>query len=316
MSVHQTETRPLTVAICTYNRASYLEKALASLASQTANPSTFEVIVVDNASTDATPQVVVRWQQACPAPIRYVREERLGLSYARNRALAETASPYIAYLDDDAIATAGWVASLLSSFMEREPRPQAVGGPIKPIWEAPRPEWLPDGLLGYLTVLERPVPSKHFRFEEELIFGANMAFERSVLQELGGFDPSLGRVGTNLLSGEEILVMRQLRRRGAVGYFNADAVVHHHVSASRLTKSWFYNRVYWGGMSYSVVAMRLESMSLLQRAWTAVKLIRSHLYRDKVWRALPGIGDERSRFGARCRALNAFSAAFGYLRFR
>ena len=100
--------RPLlTVAICTHNRAPYLDKALASLLRQTADAASFEILVVDNASTDDTRSVVER-SRALRPDIRYVHEARLGLSHARNRAIAETGTPVIAFLDDDAIASHPW----------------------------------------------------------------------------------------------------------------------------------------------------------------------------------------------------------------
>jgi glycosyltransferase involved in cell wall biosynthesis len=92
----------LAVVIATHNRASYLEKALDALSAQTLPSHTFEVIVVDNASTDATREVVSGRIRAS-RNLRYLPEPRLGASVARNAGWQATSAPYIAFLDDDAI---------------------------------------------------------------------------------------------------------------------------------------------------------------------------------------------------------------------
>jgi glycosyltransferase involved in cell wall biosynthesis len=303
---------PLTVAICTHNRASYLALALQSLWVQTAPASDFQVLVVDNASTDATPTVVELARSARP-DIRYVREDKLGLSHARNRAIAETFTPCIAFLDDDAIAAPAWVERLVHCFTQVTPRPAAVGGPIHPIWEAPRPPWLADCLLGYLTVLERR-GSSHLDLGKQPIFGANMAFDRQALVDVGGFSTALGRIGDRLLSGEEMLLLRQLHARGACGNYDEEASVRHHVAASRLTKDWFYRRIYWDGMSTALVNIELQRLHGARRLLTALRDLRSHLVRGRVWETLPGVGDPRSRFGARCRTLAALCRTLGYFK--
>jgi glycosyltransferase involved in cell wall biosynthesis len=303
---------PITVAICTHNRAAYLGLALDSLLAQTARAGSFEILVVDNASTDDTPAVVERARDV-RGDIRYVREDRLGLSHARNRAIAETHSPYIAYLDDDAIASPVWVERLLHCFTQLSPPPAAVGGPIHPIWEAPRPSWLPDSLLGYLTVLERP-GSAWLDLGRQLIFGANMAFDHRTLVAVGGFSAALGRIGDRLLSGEELLLLRQLHDRGERGYYDEQASVRHHVAADRLTKEWFYRRIYWDGMSSALVNIQLQRLHGMQRLRVALRELRSHIVRGRLWQMLPGVGDAGSRFGARCRTLAALCRTLGYLK--
>jgi glycosyltransferase involved in cell wall biosynthesis len=302
----------ITVAICTHNRATYLRLALQSLLEQTAPQHRFDILVVDNASTDGTPAEVERARRA-RGDIRCVREDRLGLSHARNRAIAETRTPYIAYLDDDAIAAPRWVERLVHCFTQLSPAPAAVGGPIHPIWEAARPSWLPDSLLGYLTVLERP-GSGYLDLKRQLIFGANMAFDHRALTEVGGFSTSLGRIGNRLLSGEEMLLLAQLHARGACGYYDEQASVRHHVAANRLSKEWFYRRVYWDGMSSALVNIELQRLHGARRVAVALRELRSHVFRGRLWQMLPGIGDPSSRFGARCRTLAALCRTLGYFK--
>ena len=93
----------LSVIVCTFNRASALERCLESLRAQHADPATFEVLVIDNASPDDTRERVERYLNG-PLPCRYVFEPVQGLSHARNRGAREAAAPYVTYLDDDAVS--------------------------------------------------------------------------------------------------------------------------------------------------------------------------------------------------------------------
>jgi len=303
----------MTAVICTHNRAAYLAKALDSLLVQTAAQSTFRILVLDNGSSDTTRDVLEEALRRRP-DVRCVREERLGLSIARNRAIAETATPYIAFLDDDAIASPLWVERLLQCFTRLSPRPVAVGGPIQLLWEAPRPEWLPDSLLGYLGRMERSGGSGYLDLGRQPIFGGNMAFDRRVLLDVGGFNVALGRVGKRLLSGEEIMLQQQLHERGAIGYYDEQASVKHHVMADRLSKPWFYRRIYWDGMSRARINIEMHRLHGSRRLMKALRDLRSHALRGHLWQMLPGIGDQSSRFGARCRTLAVLSQALGYMR--
>jgi glycosyltransferase involved in cell wall biosynthesis len=301
----------LTIALCTYNRAPMLQLALDSLRMQTLPRSEFEILVIDNASTDDTAAVVETALRG-GLPLRYVLESELGLSHARNRAVGECRSPYIAFLDDDAIAHPGWAAALLSSF-GLTPRPAAVGGPILPIWEIDRPAWLSDALCGCLTILEGDRPSGYLATEHDpQIFGANMAMDHRILAAHGGFDPSLGRVGTRLLSGEEVLLFRRMQRAGQPLYFNAQAIVRHHVPKERLTKAWMYQRHVWGGVSLGVTETRFHGYRAHQRLWRVLKLLRVLPLREHV-RGLFDLRDPQHRFASRCLTLMELARLYGLL---
>lgn len=90
----------LSIIVCTCNRAAFLQRCLDALIAQSVPETAYEVLVVDNNSTDETASVVARMLPRHPH-LRYVREEHQGLSYARNRGMRETASPWVAYVDDD-----------------------------------------------------------------------------------------------------------------------------------------------------------------------------------------------------------------------
>ena len=267
----------ITAVICTHNRSGYLKKALNSLYDQSLSADRYEIIVVDNASADDTRAVVESIEAeraALGRQMRYVYEAALGLSNARNTALAETQGRYIAYLDDDAIAGPEWLEILLGVFDGDYPGPGCVGGRVDPIWEAPRPSWLPDGLLTYLTIVNWGDHRMSIR-KPLWVAGANMAFDTELLRQVGGFSSSLGRKGGLLLSNEETALMQQIEEIGREIVWEPSASVSHHAPPDRLTKRWFRSRARWQGISHAVLAFdamedgeqkRRERMRLLKHA--------------------------------------------------
>lgn len=237
----------ISAIICTHNRAQYLDRALESLAGQTLPLEQLEAIVVDNASTDDTSQVVKRWQSRLPN-LSYIREGRLGLSHARNTGLERSRARHVAYLDDDARAELQWLSNILRAFECVQPPPAAVGGPVRLDWEGDPPRWLPRRYWSVYTYVDHG-PHSHFTEPHEYLVGANMAFQRSVLLDAGGFDVTLGRQGGILLSGEETAVLECIRRAGHPVYYAADAAVWHTVSPDRRRRQWLWKRMFWDGAS-------------------------------------------------------------------
>ena len=258
------------VAICTHNRRTYLRLALESLVEQSLSLDCFEILVIDNGSTDRTRDEVLAIAARLPN-LRYLFESQLGLSVARNTALRECTSPFIAYLDDDAIASPCWIEDILNAFRALGPRLGCVGGRIDPIWESPRPEWLSDEMLSCLTILNLGDVSRILDPQRESVYGANMSFSCDALRKVGAFDQTLGRVGNRLLSNEEVLVQRRLARAGYATSYVPSALVQHHVLAS-VELAWFAERFFWQGVSEAVM-QQLEGLSFSSRASRAFKLV-------------------------------------------
>jgi len=237
----------ISAVVCTHNRATQLRRALASLAAQTLPADRYEIVVVDNASTDATRDLVTRELAGLPQ-LRYVFEPALGVSRARNAGWRAARAPLVAYLDDDAVAAPDWLARATSAFALLKPAPACLGGPVLPIWEAPRPAWLPDALLPYLTVLELgqgsgPMPRGKF------LYGTNSVFPRERLAEIGGYAPELGPIGRWHRSGEDTFVQKQLRDRGHLLWYEPSLRVQHLIPAARATPRWLLRRLYLEGLS-------------------------------------------------------------------
>ena len=302
----------ISAVVCTHNRADYLRQALRSLTEQTLPPAAFEIVVVDNASTDETPSVM-REATGGGVDLVGVHEGRRGLAHARNAGLRTARAPYVAYLDDDAIASPAWLRTLLDVFEGERPVPGCAGGRIDPIWEAPRPAWLGDALLPYLAIIDW-MPEPGVLDESRYLAGANVAFARAALEEVGGFSPELGRIGTRLLSNEEIAVERRLRRRGYGCYYHPAAAVSHHVPASRLEQRWFVRRFYWQGVSDAVLEMLEQERSTSRRL--ARSVVRGVLPALRRWRPGGRRAADPARFLRHCEAAHDLGYGLTLLRGR
>jgi glycosyltransferase involved in cell wall biosynthesis len=204
----------ISAIICTLNRIEYLRKAIKSLVEQTLPKECYEILIVDNGSTDGTSNVALKEFSYVPN-LRYLYEPVLGLSRARNTGWQGAIGEYVAYLDDDAIASSNWLEMILSVFETVESQTGCVGGRVVPIWKARRTPWLPAEMLSYLSIVN---PSdKPLKLEDSRnIAGTNIAFPKKILDAMGGFQTDLGRKGGKLLSNEEILLRRQLEKKDIV----------------------------------------------------------------------------------------------------
>ncbi len=254
----------VSVIISTYNRSRLLSRALMAFESQE-GVECGQIIVVDNNSTDDTEVVVQHCAELLRdvIPVTYVYEPVQGLSRARNAGITIARGEIVAFLDDDAVPHDGWLLAI-TKFFQEHPEAAAVGGPIEPEFEAPRPAWLGPGLEGYYSILDLGADSRMFP-RNRFPFGANMALRRSALGNLR-FSEQLGRKGTALESEEESALFRQLRARGARIVYVPPMRVRHFVPRDRLTVDWLLARCAGSGVSRARMAKGpLERLALLVR---------------------------------------------------
>ncbi|MDJ0701702.1 MAG: glycosyltransferase family 2 protein [Leptolyngbyaceae cyanobacterium MO_188.B28] len=242
----------ISAIICTHNRDRYLGAAIDSLLDQELDHefSDYEVLVVDNASTDDTRSVV---DARLPHPrLRYLYEPSLGLSTARNTGAEAARSPLISYLDDDAEASRGWLKTLYQAYQAND-KLAIAGGKVTLIWPEgmSSPPWLSPELSGNLGAYDLGDSLVYITQPGLTPRGLNYSIRKVFLEQIGGFDPNLGRVGKNLLSNEE-LHMTQLALKAAwqVAYL-PNALVAHNVEPARLHRAWFLSRSWWQGISES-----------------------------------------------------------------
>jgi glycosyltransferase involved in cell wall biosynthesis len=239
-------TPKISAIICTHNRDRYLGLAIDSLLQQDCDQ--FEILVIDNASTDTT-QSVVEARLSDPR-VRYIYESTLGLSAARNRGAQEAKAEILAYLDDDAIATPTWLSHLVKAY-EQDDRLAIAGGKVNLIWTdgITAPNWLSEGLAGNLGAYDLGEKLVYIEQPGLTPRGLNYSLRRTFLDQVGGFDLQLGRVGKNLLSNEELhMTELALDRSWRVAYL-PEALVGHHVAPERVNPAWFLERGWWQGIS-------------------------------------------------------------------
>ena len=224
----------LSVVVCTYNRAGYLRRMLQSFYEQQRLESlAFELLLVDNNSTDATATVAKEF--AAQSGFRYLVEPKQGLSYARNRGLAEAAGEYIAYLDDDVLLSPEWIHRLLSCFEETDA--DVVGGRSLLKFEVPPPTWF-GSELGKLVSQVELGDRRMDAGDGRRLYGLNVAYRTERLRCVGGFDTTLGRTGKKLLSGEDLRANAAVVAAGGKAFYEPEALVHHCIPPERI--EWEY----------------------------------------------------------------------------
>lgn len=235
----------ISVVICTYNRAHSLGKTLESVVVQSVPADIeWEIIVVDNNSTDQTREIVEGFQSRYPGRMRYAFEARQGVSNARNTGVREARGEIVAFIDDDETADSNWLQSLTANLFSGEWA--GVGGKVQPQWSGPRPNWI----LCKSTFLDGPLAMFDYGAEAMQLsdppFGANMAFRKEMLNKYGEFRTDLGRVGKELLSGEDTEFGRRLIAGGERLRYEPSAITLHPVEKSRASRkyflSWWFNK--------------------------------------------------------------------------
>jgi glucosyl-dolichyl phosphate glucuronosyltransferase len=277
-----TDSPALSVVVCTHNRRRDLERCLEAMSTL---DDTVEVIVVDSASDPPCAETVQRLGSRIPGLV-YVREDRPGLSRARNMGLELARAPLVAFIDDDAAPRSDWAQHITAPFAT-DASIGCVGGACTAVFpDRPRPTWLSDRLLQFAGITNYSGPAREARSSAEWPFGANIAFRTGVLKQAGGFSEALGRNGTLLLSGEESALIETARKLGWKIWLEPRAIVDHAVHAERCASSYYWRRLWWAGIgrarSGSGVAQTLPRLLIAAPARILAWIVtrdRVHLYR-------------------------------------
>lgn len=231
-----------TVALCTHNQAARLARTLDDLTRLKPPVAPWELLIIDNGCRDGTSELLAH--RAWPAgwSVRVVREEKLGLSNARNRAIAEAQGAYMIFMDDDETADPDWLCAFERLIHAHDP--DAFGGRIRVLFEDARPAWLTDELLGFLGELNRAEHVTPLTDPYTSFYGGNFGFRKSVCEAVGGFDAMLGRKGRDNTGGEEVDFYRRLLDGGFSVWWTPEAVIHHRIQAAKLARSYFLDLHY------------------------------------------------------------------------
>lgn len=238
----------VSIVLCTYNRCETLRRALDAVLHQTGDVR-YEVVILDNNSTDLTRELVNSRVQAHPH-LRYHFEPRQGKTYALNTGIQVARAPILVFTDDDVTVPPDWVRTILDTFAAH-PDVDMIAGRVLPIWPAVVPSWLTRRQLGPFALGDRgDVPVRvHAGNAAPCLVGANCAFRREVFERIGLFDPRFDM-------SEDREFQLRLWRAGGQGLYVPEMAIEVEIPVDRMTKKYFR---YW----YSTYGRLHSRMRLL-----------------------------------------------------
>lgn len=239
----------LTFAFCTYNRASRLERLVAEMRAQDC-PVPFEILAINNNSTDQTLNVLEALSRLPGVPMRFVTETRQGIVPARNRAVAESLdSDIMVFLDDDELPKPGLLQAACHAIVNEGA--ECAGGKVGVDFTGLiRPRWLGDELLGFLAEVNHGDDVLWLRDESIPLWTANIAYDMNLFRNdpTLRFDDRYNRVGGDIGGGEDVIMFRTLVARGARIRYRPDMQVLHAIEPWRLRRLYFVRLHYKAGI--------------------------------------------------------------------
>jgi glycosyltransferase involved in cell wall biosynthesis len=283
----------ISVIICTYNRCESLRQTLETCCTlQIPTGVTWELLVVDNSSTDRTKDVCHEF--AGKLPLRYVFEAQQGKSYALNQSVVAANGDLLLFTDDDVDLDKMWIADTWAAAC-RHPDAGFFGGKVIPRWQSPPPRWLADHspqLLGGVSVHYDQGPSERYLVSDSEVFmGANFAIRREIFGNGSRFREDLGPNGRDQVRGEESQLLTQLLHDGCKGVYVPEAIVHHRNPRKRMTeryvREWFIGygmsevrcgecrlgHSWFGAPRHAWKTVVLNGVKFLATRWTGVSAV-------------------------------------------
>ena len=228
----------LSIIVCTYNRDKYLYGALKCIAENGFPADAYEIILVNNMSTDNTEAECQRFGHDYPdVNFHYFVETSQGLSFARNRGIKESRGETLLFLDDDSYIQQDYLKNLQRQLNDH-PEADAFGGKIDPIFESGEaPKWLSKWNYSWVSAID--MGDKVCQFEGKAFpIGANMGIRKAMLEKIGVFNTQLGRSKKNLMGGEEKDLFERIQQQGGLIYYFPDVIVNHVIPPTRTTKDY------------------------------------------------------------------------------
>lgn len=251
----------ISIIVCTYNRDRFIYETLARIAKNTYPVDKYEIILIDNNSTDQTAKECQRFQQDYPdTNYHYYIESSQGLSYARNRGILESNGAILVFLDDDSFISSNYLQRL-ADYLEQYPSTDAFGGKIKPLFESNTPpQWLGKWTYSWVSAIDKGEKVSLFKGKSYPI-GANMGIKRSALPD-GLFNTDLGRSKGNLMGGEEKDLFNRLKAAHKNILYFPEIEVLHVIPEKRTTREYIKKLAQGVGKSE-----RLRTIKISQTAY-------------------------------------------------
>lgn len=263
-----TNSIPISIAICTYNRAEQLRLTLDSILSIA---DTFqegdELIVVDNNSNDNTRSLIAEYQTKIP--LKYAFEPVQGLSAARNTALKMFNNDWLLFTDDDVTVTKDYLAGYRTAIAESKDY-DFYGGKIEVDWQGRRPKWLISDdmplISGLILYYNQTEDADEYKLNSLLPYGANFAFSRKLAERVGKFNTSFGPLGKNVRRGDDTDFILRALELGFRGRFLSDPLVLHRFNPKRLTTYYTFKYGVQKGRMHAVMNGQGRSTKYLTAA--------------------------------------------------
>jgi glycosyltransferase involved in cell wall biosynthesis len=285
----------ISLLVCTYNRCKDLRELLeTALAQDTGGEFSYEIVVVDNNSTDKTRDTVKDFIEAGHGNLRYLFEARQGKSYALNTALDAAAGWAYVITDDDFILPTGWLRDIYHAFRSH-PEAAVISGKVLPRWEGEVPAWLTKDHWSAIAMADYGEQPFYADEQNQICLLAG-AFRRAPVQDVGGYEPELG-VSPDQIGGiEDLDILQRLWKAGHRALYQPHIAFEHKVGANRLTKA--YHRRWHKGHGRFYAALRDERM---EASIGYLLGVPAHLYRQALNDALAWV---------KCRVLRRDAEAF------
>ena len=308
-------TPEVSVVISTRNRAAWLADCLGSLADQDGDTK-YEVVVVDNASTDRTSEVIAEWASRDPR-FRGAYEPKIGLSAGKNLGIRVARAPLLLFTDDDVIVDPSWISAYAESFARDGT--DCAGGRVLPVPDdlGSWPSWLPSEAIQDLGLLDHGRDG--ILTEDEYVWGANLGVRRTVFERAGAWDESVGRRGDARGTFEDVEFQDRVRDRGEAIWFCERAIVRHRVPRAMITPPRVLDLAFVSGRNRSA-ARRAERWGTDETVWPRPRLAFALLAlasRSTTWSARAGafrVSPSQARFALARRAAIELGSALEDLR--
>lgn len=245
------------VVVPTWNRAALLADTLACLKRQDYPPEKFEIIVVDDGSTDATAEVVRQFDDGGAPRLSYVRLEHQGLNAARNAGISASTGDPVCFTDDDVDLPSGWLGILVEG-ARRYPEAGCLGGPVRVRFESAPPRYCGMEPMDWIGELD------HGPHEQQVqhVHGCNLSIRRWAVQRVGGFNESLP------IYWEELEWERRLGHAGIPIIYLPSAWIWHRRTRSDVARGKLLKRRIRHGIGFGTYSqLRGDAVSFWKIAW-------------------------------------------------
>ncbi len=268
------------VILRTHNRAAMLHDAVASFFAAVHTGVFARLLVVDNASSDSTPEVLAQLAGRYGKQVVLLHEARPGGQHALNCAIGHAEAEIVACFDDDERLEPGWLQAIAREFAD--PATDYLAGPVLPLSDTPLPAWLPAGFGGVLGIIENGKERARFspQFSGMLTQG-NCALRRRIFAEIGPY-PS------DLPTGEDRWLNQWLVAQGKQGFYCPDFAVRHIMQPERMTRAYFRQWAAREGRDRRVCEGHAGDPAVLRQPWywrsVATDMLRWLAGMGKLWR--------------------------------